>query len=185
MALLKKITRVLKLAAIRDEIIAKNLFLMLILLSGFIFIAAGCSDDKDLLQGGKNPQNHLLSGSWMFAAFVDVESGTSRPPSDDDGTTLTMNISFAVDSAIISGNSRNNQLRGYYVIDYNKDFIYNLPEFNVWTITEVNEWGDSQLFLEEINKVHGYIVAESIPMQLNLFYNDGKNILRFVENLFE
>jgi hypothetical protein len=87
-------------------------------------------------------------------------------------------LSFDNDS-ILSGRTFNNDFYGSY--------NYTLPELSAPELSiEVNgmsyamEYGDGKLYIECLEQVQNFMIAETLPLQLDLFYNDGKKSLRFV-----
>jgi len=121
----------------------------------------------------------LLETKWKLVGIVDVQTSdlTVFEPQNCNGC-FTIEIGAYGQSGLVSGVGTVNQLAGFCDIDYRTNYI----KIRIWTATFVG--GDlfyEELFIETLNKVDYFSLDNTAPRTLYLYYNDGKNYLKFKE----
>jgi hypothetical protein len=152
----------------------------LICLFGF---NTACNDSNINTKNENNLQseNPLAGTKWELTGFVDVENGKTKPPEEGWGHPdyPSYSITFETDSSI-SGQSGNIILGNYHIEDNS-----NKMSILVWIATMAMGYPDEELYVASLNKVQSFIIKESDTNILQLFYNDNKNYLEFIEIPYE
>jgi len=122
----------------------------------------------------------LSETKWKLVGIVDVQTSdltVFEPQSCNE--CFTIEIGTYGQSGVVSGVGTVNQLAGFCDIDYRTNSI----KIRIWTATFVG--GDlfyEELFIDTLNKVDYFSLDNpTYPRILYLYYNDGKNYLKFKE----
>ena len=110
-----------------------------------------------------------LIGSWKLEGFGDTDTNTFREAEPKDCTVCYTLIFLR--NGMLTGESSTNEIGGEYEIKSNQ---LHFPLFGLKTY--INELWDRPVFLETIRKVDRFEIASQ---KLKLYYNSGKNYLRF------
>jgi len=108
----------------------------------------------------------LTSTKWKLVRFVDVVTGEMKIA---EPRAPMYNFLIFNEKQTLSGFSCN-ELRGNYEIDYSTCYI----NIDIQAITELNEGGDGELFIELLNKVDSFSLQDH---ELRLYYNNKQNYL--------
>jgi hypothetical protein len=157
-----------------------------------VFAITGC-DTLVEPNGDENNTTLTLAGtSWKLTAFVDAENNTSREPSYIDtlnGVEIDSLFGIAKDSmytltfendSIMSGRINYNQIGGgqfgLYFADYDTNNL--LLRFVIQTMM-CCDFGDGLLYANILTGIDKSLHFELYPQVLHIFYNDGKEYLKF------
>ena len=108
-----------------------------------------------------------LIGSWKLEGFGDTETNTFRE-ADPKDCTVCYTLIF-LRNGMLTGKSSTNEMMGEYVINEQNIKIR-------FGGTKKNELFDGGKYVEAVNKIHRF---EIVSQKLKLYYNGGKNYLRF------
>jgi len=157
-----------------------------------LFATSGC----DMSETSPTNENNTLQGSkWKLIGIVDVETGklTELEPKDcgecytltfiEDSVfneTLWYNGQVNVEIGwykLFTGRSSSNFIACLYKMDYKTGafYIYNIGG------TEINEVGNGYLYRQILLKTQSFTVKDTYPRILHLYYDDGKNYLKYKE----
>ena len=108
----------------------------------------------------------LTSTKWKLVRFVDAVTGEVKRA---EPRASMYNFLIFNEEQTISGFS-SNKLQGNYEIDYATCYI----NIDIHAITELNEGGDGELFIELLNKVDIFSLQGH---ELRLYYNNKQNYM--------
>jgi len=148
----------------------KKILTLVIFLSVLAGSFSACKEKID------NDITFLEGSSWKLVGIVDSQTSvlTEFEPKDCNECYI---IVFDTDSTF-SGQTTSNIFWGDYEIDYNTHTL----RFANMIGTEVGEYGDGYKYGEILNKIHAFKVSSTTyPRMLHLYYNDGKNYLKYKE----
>ena len=123
----------------------------------------------------KEPITTLQGTTWKGIGFVDVETGTLEEfePKWDECYT----VSFYSDTAFSGETATNTILWATYEIDYKTGGFY----ITNCIMTLKGEIGHGSKYVHILPKIRTFIVKDTNPRTLHLYYNDGKNYLKYKE----
>jgi hypothetical protein len=160
-----------------------KLFLIAALVIAFAFIS--CSEDNAVNDNKNEEEIISLAGTkWKLVGFFDVEKNelTEAEPKDcEECYTLT----FHTDTTF-SGRTTTNVIGGLAEGKYKIDYITNTLCINWYTTTQVGERGDGELYSQILRKQfleknQPFTIENTSPKTLELYYNEGKNYLKYKE----
>ena len=129
-------------------------------------------------------QISLVNTKWKLIGFVDTQTGVLTEPEPVNSCERCYTIAFTDDTVpelgtFLIGTGCINTLAGTYEIDYTTNNINLL----VWQATDAGELFDEKLYMDSLNSVYYYSLANgtTYPRILQLYYNDGKNYLKHKE----
>jgi len=151
--------------------------LCMILLTSLI--ATGCKKTPLPDEAENNPTKTeiTLSGtSWKLVGIVDTRTGSLKVLEPNDCKEC-YRITFETDSTF-SGQGVNNQiLWGKYAIDYTTHSL----RIITFAHTEMLDIGDEKLYRQILREIQSFILKNTNPRILHLYYDDGKSYLKYEE----
>jgi len=159
----------------------KKMVFLLCALAVLAFTAVSCNDNGVNTSEAPQESNPLAGTSWVLVEFVDVENGENRKPDynvvgwDGDSDTLYQ-LSF-VDDTLAIGNKTVNGFSGKYLACYTN----NLLMFQLRTTLKCCDTDDGELYYTVLNGIlfDGMLHFTLYPQELHIFYNNGKEYLKF------
>lgn len=151
--------------------------LLVCVLAVLAFIAAGCED-------GDTPpaytENTLAGTNWTLVEFVDVEAGTSREPEysleeDWNGDKDKMYRLLFVDDTLVKGHFTLNGFQGTYIVSHTNNMLM----LQLYSTLICCEPDDTELYSFVLRGAFGILRFEQYPETLHIFYNGGKEYLKF------
>ena len=143
----------------------------------------------------KEKERSLVNTKWNLVGIVDTQTGEVKELEPQD-CNACYTIVFGVDSVfnettwlngnvevesgwyrIFTGRTPGNFIAVWYRNDYGTGF------FQIYSIggTDAGEMGDGLLYRQILLKIQSFIVKDTSPRILYLYYNDGKNYLKYKE----
>jgi len=119
----------------------------------------------------------LVNTKWKLVGIMDVQTGilTELEPKD---CAHCYTLTFDTDD-FFWGIMANNMISGNYEIDY-KTGVFLFSEILCTAAGSI--WGEYEdLYLQIIGEIQSFILKDTYPRILHLYYNDGKNYLKYKE----
>ena len=115
-----------------------------------------------------NLDNMELCKKWKLVAFVNESDGTNIPPQPNSPNNYW--IEFNADNTLTGVSSTNDLSGGYQVITLDNQNL----NIDIHAMTEINELGYGNLFIDNLNNVYKFSVTETV---LKLFYSENDYLL--------
>lgn len=155
----------------------KKRVLWLCTLAVLVFIAMGC-DNAATNDNNEEPFEGTLTGtSWKLIAVVDAANNVSREPGyGERGWRYDVYTITFGDSGYLWGRSERNSIYGQYHTDYDADILF---LHDVMTTAVCCDWGDGMLYSSVFVGINCSRSFKLYSQHLHIFYNDGKEYLKF------
>ena len=156
------------------------------LLGGFLVLATGCEKLKNLRAGIEEgslsepqeimPNEYLLDTKWKLVGIFDAETDTLIKELEPKDCEECYTLVFDTDSTFLTFSSVN-EFKGDYIVDY-EDYSFQIVDFMG---TKRNEFGGGQLYVNPFweKAIHSFTIKNTYPKILHLYYDDGKNCLKY------
>jgi hypothetical protein len=125
--------------------------------------------------GNEDDYNPLMNTKWKLVGIgsLDKIALQELEPKDCNGC---YTIWFSTDSTF-RGVSTNNVLMGSYKTDTETGAFCFINVVG----TEVGEIGHGYIYVDILRKIQSFTINDTQPKTLHLYYNDGKNYLKYKE----